>query len=107
MGMHFLAKNAICTYKNQLAVIISPLSYNKVLIQTLDNQRIEVSTSSLLSTKNKIIKLEITEKSTIKEVNEQLMSIYGEYQKIVEPTTEKIISDFERYKNNLLKNAQT
>lgn len=105
--MHFLAKNAICTYKKQLAVILSPLSYNKVLIQTLEKQRVEVNTSSLFSLpENKVIKLNIEDKSSVSEVNEQLISVYGDYQKLVGKENKKLMTDFERFKNNLLKSVQ-
>lgn len=104
--MHFFATNTICSFNNTLSVIISPISYNKVLIQTINKQRLEVNTRRLISLKNNtIIKVKITDNSSVEEVHKELMGVYSEYQKLVD---EEVVfeTDFDRFKFNLKKKIE-
>merc|ERR1711935_137400 len=110
MGMHFLAKNSLCTFKNQQAVILSPISYHKVLIQTINKEREEVNTRRLLSLpNNEIISLKLEENMSIAEVHEEMLKVYGQYSKLCPNETDSEVSklsDFERFKVNIRKNIE-
>ncbi|KAF7694628.1 hypothetical protein CDIK_2090 [Cucumispora dikerogammari] len=105
--MHALATNTICTYNNYLSVIISPITYNKVLIQTINKERLEINTKQLLSLKeNKLISIPINKDSTIEEVNNELIkvsNIYLIHKRVnnLSEETKYLENDFERFKRNL------